>query len=294
MRPDPGGRAHVRWTPSHAYAAAMSRPDTADLPAACAVRATELTLAYGDHVALSRATFELPRARVTAIIGPNGSGKTTLLRALSGLEQPIGGSLEVLGQPAGRQRRAIAHVMQSHSVNESVPLTVAEVVRMGRYARRGLLGVLREADRAAVDDAIARMDIADLVHRHLRELSGGQRQRVFVAQGLAQQADLLLLDEPITGLDVVSQDRIDRAVDEEVAAGRTVVMTTHDVATAAASDHVLLLATHVVAAGTPEEVLTEDHLGHAYGATAYRTADGALIIADPHVHGTHISGHEGH
>ena len=259
-----------------------------------AVHAVALTLAYGEHVAVARATFDLPAGRVTAVIGPNGSGKTTLLRAMSGLEHPRGGQLEVLGREAGADHAAVAHVMQSQTVNDVVPVTVLETVRMGRYATRGMLGRLRPADHEAVADAIDRMEVGDLAHRHLRELSGGQRQRVFVAQGLAQQADLLLLDEPVTGLDLVSQDRIDRAVAEEVAAGRTVVLTTHDVGTAAQADHVLLLATHVVAAGTPDDVLTEEHLGHAYGATAFRTADGTLIIGDPHVHGARISGHESH
>lgn len=259
-----------------------------------AVAAEDLTLAYGSHVAVSEATFIVPRAAVTGVIGPNGSGKTTVLRAMSGLEQPVAGRLEVLGRTAQQQRRVVSHVMQANAVNDALPVTVLETVRMGRYARRGLLGRMGPDDRAAVEDAVARMGIGDLLHRHLRELSGGQRQRVFVAQGLAQQADLLLLDEPITGLDVVSQERIDEAVADEVAAGRTVVMTTHDVTTAATTDHVLLLATHVVASGPPTEVLTEEHLGHAYGGRAFRTADGVLVIGDPHVHGIGISGHEEH
>lgn len=272
-----------------AYAAGMPTS-----PPSPAVAARDLVLAYGDHVALSKATFELPAARVTAIIGPNGSGKTTLLRALSGLERPSAGVLEVLGRPAGSQRQAVSHVMQVQTVNDTVPLTVLETVRIGRYAARGLLGRLRAEDHEAIADAISRMGVDDLVHRHLRELSGGQRQRVFVAQGLAQQAELLLLDEPVTGLDLVSQDRIDRAIREEIDAGRTVVMTTHDVATAAEADHVLLLATHVVAAGAPDEVLVEEHLSHAYGDTAFRTAEGTLVIGDPHVHGATVRGHEHH
>lgn len=259
-----------------------------------AVVADGVTIAYGDHVAVHGATFRLPRGRVSAVIGPNGSGKTTVLRAISGLERLREGTLTVLDRPTGRSHAEVAHVMQATAVNDAVPVTVAETVCMGRYAVRGMLGRLRADDRAAIADAMDRMEVGDLAHRHLRELSGGQRQRVFVAQGLAQQADLLLLDEPITGLDVVSQDRIDRAIADEVAAGRTVVTTTHDVATAARADHVLLLATHVVASGAPEDVLTEDHLGHAYGSTAFRTADGALVIGDPHVHGTRIEGHEHH
>jgi manganese transport system ATP-binding protein len=139
-----------------------------------------------------------------------------------------------------------------------------------------------------------RMGIDGLARKQVRELSGGQQQRTFVAQGLAQQAELLLLDEPITGLDVPSQQLIEQVLDEETEEGNTVVMTTHDVRAAGRAAHVLLLATHVVAEGPPEKVLTEEHLGHAFGGPAFRTPDGALIITDPHVHGTKISGHEDH
>lgn len=259
-----------------------------------AIVADDVLLTYDDHVALRDATFTIPTGATTAVIGPNGSGKTTLLRAIIGLLQPRRGALQVLGAPAGRRRRAVAYVMQSNRVNEAVPLTVTEVVRMGRYAQRGLVGRFTSEDHEAVDEAMDRMGISDLARRHLRELSGGQRQRVFVAQGLAQDGELLLLDEPVTGLDLVSQERIERLLEDETSRGHTVVLTTHDVVTAAAADHVLLLATHVVAAGPPDEVLTEEHLGHAYSGTAFRTAEGTLVIGDPHVHGAHVTGHEGH
>lgn len=261
---------------------------------AVAVRATDLILGYGERIAVRAETLELPAGAVTAVIGPNGSGKTTLLRGMSGLESPRRGTLEVLGARAGTQDGSVAHVMQSTRVNEAVPLTVVEIVRMGRYARVGLFGRFRPDDHAAVDRALERMEIGDLASRHLLELSGGQRQRVFVAQGLAQEAEVLLLDEPNTGLDLPSQDRINAALADEVEAGRTVIVTTHEVAAAAAADHVVLLATHVVASGPPREVLTDEHLSHAYGRTAYRTEEGTLVIGDPHIHGARLRGHEHH
>ncbi|MDX1657992.1 MAG: metal ABC transporter ATP-binding protein [Nitriliruptorales bacterium] len=270
------------------------RPADADTAIDVAVAAADLTLTYGATIAVRDATFTVPRGATTAIIGPNGSGKTTLLRAISGLQEPASGQIEVFGAPPERRRRTVAHVMQTNTVNEAVPLTVVEVVRMGRYSTLGTIGRFRDRDHEAVADAMRRMEIVDLAGRQLRDLSGGQRQRVFVAQGLAQQADLLLLDEPITGLDIPSQERIDRALEEEVAAGRTVVLTTHHVTTAAAADHVLLMATHVVASGPPEDVLAEEHLEHAYGATTFRTAEGTLVIGDPHVHGTDVTGHDEH
>ncbi len=272
--------------------AAVASADTAAADAA--VVAKDVLLTYGTHVALRNATFRLPAGAVTAIIGPNGSGKTTLLRAMSGLQEPAGGRLDVLGEPAGRRRRDVAHVMQANRTNDAVPLTVVEVVRMGRYARLGAVGRFRRRDTQAVDAAMERMEVGHLAARNLRELSGGQRQRVFVAQGLAQEAPLMLLDEPVTGLDIPSQERIDAVLEEETAAGHTVVLTTHDVTTAARAGHVLLLATHVVASGEPAEVLTDEHLGHAYGSTAFRTAEGTLVIGDPHVHGVKVTGHDDH
>lgn len=246
---------------------------------------TDVTVRYGTHVALDGADFTIPRAALTAIIGPNGSGKTTLLRVLGSLAPLDRGELQVLGSPAGRRRRDVAHVLQATHINQGLPLTVREVVTMGRYAHVGLLGRLGPDDRRAVDQAMARMDVTDLASRQVVELSGGQRQRVSVAQGLAQRAELLLLDEPVTGLDAPSLERIARLVTEEVDAGRTVVMTTHDIAEAAEADHVVLLAGHVVATGPSEDVLTQDHLAEAYGAMAFTTADGTVVIGDPHVHG---------
>ena len=269
------------------YAAAMSTIDGA-------VRASGVTVRYGEHLALCDASFVLPGGAVTAVIGPNGSGKTTLLRTVSGLE-PVGdGRLDVLGRPAGARRRDVAHVMQNTKVNDSVPLTVREVVGMGRYASLGAFRPFRQPDHRAVDEAMERMDVADLARRHLRDLSGGQRQRVYVAQGLAQDAALLLLDEPVTGLDVVSQERITQAIREETAAGRTVVFTTHDVEAAAAADHVLLLATHVIASAPPDEALTTEHLSDAYGGHVFRTPEGAVVLGDPHQHAAAALSHPPH
>lgn len=254
-----------------------------------AVRGRAVTVAYGDHLALCEIDFVLPASGLTAVIGPNGSGKTTLLRVVSGLVEPDSGEIRF-----DRGKPTVAHVLQSSAVNEAVPLTVEEVVRMGRYRRRGLLRRLGAADLAAVRDAMARMEVTDLAGRHLRELSGGQRQRVYVAQGLAQDADLLLLDEPVTGLDLASQSRITEVIREELERGRTVVMTTHDVAAAATADHVLLLASEIVAAGPPEQVLTEAHLDQAFSGRAFRTPEGTLILGDPHHHGAGVPPHEPH
>ncbi|CAB4612688.1 unannotated protein [freshwater metagenome] len=263
----------------------VSSPDAAAAPpVACAVEGIGIHLAYGRHPVLADCEFCLPAGAVTSLVGPNGAGKSSLLNAIVGLLPVQSGSLSVLGQDPVKARRRVAYVLQSAKVNEQLPVTVREVVTMGRFADRGMLGRLRPSDRAIVDEAIDRLEIGPLVSRHLGELSGGQRQRVFVAQGLAQKAELLLLDEPVTGLDLVSRQRILDVVAEERAAGRTVVMTTHDLSEAADTDHVLLLAGRVVAAGTPAEVLTTEHLASAYGGRLLRLEGGAVLIDDPHHH----------
>jgi manganese transport system ATP-binding protein len=249
-----------------------------------AIVAEHLTLAHGQHAVLREATFSIPTGAVTSLVGPNGAGKSSLLDAISGLMAVREGLLRVLDAAPGADRRRVAYVLQSAKVNDQLPVTVREIVAMGRFADHGLFGRLGEEDRRIVDRALDRLDLMDLGRRHLHELSGGQRQRVFVAQGLAQEGDILLLDEPVTGLDVVSRRRILDVVDEERAAGRTVVMTTHDLSEAADTDHVLLLAGRVVASGAPAEVLTATNLAEAYGGRLLRLADGMVLIDDPHHH----------
>ena len=251
---------------------------------AVAVEGRDLTLAYGRHPVLRAATFALPAGAVTSLVGPNGAGKSSLLNAIVGLLPVESGTLTVEGRSPLEMRRDVAYVMQSAKVNEQLPVTVREVVTMGRYATRGAFGSMSAEDRRIVDSAIDRLELGDLTRRHLGELSGGQRQRVFVAQGLAQDARVLLLDEPVTGLDVVSRGRILDVVAEERRSGRTIVMTTHDLSEAADTDHVLLLAGRVVASGAAEEVLTAANLAEAYGGRMLRLADGVVLIDDPHHH----------
>jgi ABC-type Mn2+/Zn2+ transport system ATPase subunit len=249
-----------------------------------AARLTSVWVRYGPIVAVRDVDLTIARGTTAAIIGPNGSGKSSLLNTLSGLVRPTQGVVEVLGVPAARGSRRVAHVLQTTVANESVPLTVRETVRMGAYGRRGVLGRLTAGDREAIDQAIDRMRIGDLVDRQLHELSGGQRQRVYVAQGLAQRADLLLLDEPITGLDLVTQETVTTMIADERAAGRTVVLTTHDVGTAHLADQAVLMATEVVAAGPPHEVLVPERLAAAYGGHVHLLDDGTVVLDEPHHH----------
>ena len=251
----------------------MSRP---------AVTAQDLVVAYGETIALDRSTFTIPAGKVTAVIGPNGSGKSTLLNVIAGLVHASSGSIEVPARSNGS--RGIAYVMQTTKVNEALPVSVREVVTMGRYAGLGPYRPLGAEDREAVQVVMARTGISDLASKHLGELSGGQRQRVFVAQGLAQEHDLLLLDEPLTGIDMTTAIAIDRILHEEVAEGCTVILTTHDLSEANVADHVLLLSGRVVASGPPDEVLTPAHLSEAYGAALLHIGDGDRIFLDDAAH----------
>jgi len=246
-----------------------------------------LTVAYPGRTALEDVDLAIPPATSVAVIGPNGSGKSTLLGVIAGLVSPTSGRVAV-------DRSQVALVLQSTEIDATLPLTVREAVRMARYPRRGMFGRFRSEDHAAVDAAMARTEVADLADRQLRELSGGQRQRALVAQGLAQEAPLLLLDEPVTGLDIVSRDVILGIVDQERDAGHSVVMTTHSLEEAARCDVVVLLAGRVVAAGPPEQVIVDEHLEAAFGGRALRLPSGRLLFDDPHHAHHHDDHHDDH
>lgn len=240
------------------------------------VGASGLSVAYGSTVALGASDFSIPAGGVTAVIGPNGSGKSTLLNAIAGLVDPTRGSIDV-----SAERERIAYVMQATKVNENLPVTVAEVVAMGRYASLGTYGRMTTQDRGAAQQALQRMGITDIADRHLHDLSGGQRQRVFVAQGLAQDHDILLLDEPLTGIDITTAQAIDDVIHAETSDGCSVIMTTHDLSEARTADFVLLLAGRVTASGTPTEVLTEANLIAAYGPSLLHVEKGRVFLDDP-------------
>jgi len=220
--------------------------------------------------------MEIPTASSLAVIGPNGSGKSTLLGVLAGTVDALSGSVTVTGG-------STALVLQSTDVDRSLPITVRETVSLSRYSSLGLFGRFREPDRTAVQNAMKRLQIEDLADRQLHELSGGQRQRAIVAQGVAQDSNVLLLDEPVIGLDVTSHAIILDLIDEEVGNGRTVVVTTHALDEARRCDRVLLLDTVAIAVGAPDEVLNEENLRKAFGGTFVRIGDD-FILDDPHHH----------
>ncbi|MEU3700437.1 zinc ABC transporter ATP-binding protein AztA [Streptomyces griseoviridis] len=218
---------------------------------AARVRFTGLCAGYPGRPVLRRLSAEIPGLATTALVGPNGSGKSTLLGVLAGVIRPTSGELRHHGG------RPPAFVPQRGAVGDALPLTVRQTVEMGRWGERGPWRRLTRRDRATVDAALDRLGIGDLAARQLGELSGGQRQRALIAQGLAQESDLLLLDEPTTGLDPEARDRIGALLTGLVADGVTVVQATHDLGAARAADTCLLLREgHLAGRGRPDDVLT--------------------------------------
>ena len=250
-----------------------------------AVVGHDLEIAYGEHTVLCCTDFRIPLAALTVLIGSNGSGKSTLMNAIGGLVEPVRGSLIVLGRAGTAEHGSVAYVLQATEADALLPVTVREIVTMARFASRGLLGRLDDADRRAVADAIETMELEGVAQHRFSELSGGQRQRALVAQGLAQQAEILLLDEPMTGLDIVSRQLILDVMQRERNAGRAVVMASHDLADARLADHVVLLAGRVVRQGPPDQALTPDSLREAYGHRYLDLDDPFGIVDDHHHHG---------
>ena len=261
--------------------------------AADAVCAEDVVLGHNSRVAVHASSFSIPAGKVTTVIGPNGSGKSTLLHAIAGLLSPLAGSLRVLDAQPQSRREHISYVLQNTIVPVGTPITVAETVMMGRYPGLGLSRRPSRLDKARVSEAMEKLQISDLAKRHLSELSGGQRQRVYVAQGIAQDHDLLLLDEPLTGLDIASAQTIDEIIHQEPVGGCSVVLTTHDLDEARASDFVVLMAGRVIAAGPPASVLTNENLLTAYGLGGLHRSDNADPTTDHHHH-DHDHGDPGH
>ncbi len=255
------------------------------------VTGRDVTLTRGDTVALRESDFTIPHGAITAIIGPNGSGKSTLLHAIAGLLPVDSGTLTVLGATPQVSQSQIAYVLQYTTVPAGTPLTVAEAVAMGRYPSLGFLRRPTAQDRERVRQAMERLDISHLASRHLTELSGGQRQRVYVAQGIAQDHSLLLLDEPLTGLDITSAKTIDSIIHDEPTRGCSVILTTHDLEEARAADHVILTGGRVIASGPPAAALTPENLAEAYGlGTLHARDDATVLFPTEHHEHTHEHG----
>ena len=246
--------------------------------------ARSLSVGYHGRAVLAGIDAFLVPGRSVALLGSNGSGKSTVLRSIAGLVPPIDGVLEVLGGRPGRTPTGIGYLSQFHASGFVLPLRAVDVVRMGRFGLRGRFARASSHDEAMVHDAMARMEVTHLANRPLRSLSGGQQQRVYLAQVLAREARLLVLDEPTAGLDAAGREAYLAAMRAELARGASLVTATHDVGEAMTCDRAMLLARRVIAEGPPARVLTPDNLLRTFGISLTRIDDRLVVTESHHVH----------
>lgn len=234
---------------------------------AAALEVRRLTVSYGSRPVLWDVDASFPTGSLSAVVGPNGAGKSTLLKAALGLIPPDAGQALILGRPVRASRAQVAYVPQRDAVDWDFPITVREVVEMGRYAQTGWVRRVRRSDRTLVDESLQRVGMAAYASRQIGQLSGGQRQRVFIARALAQQAAVMVMDEPFAGVDARTEADILKLLGDLRDEGRSVIVVHHDLGTVrAAFDWVLLLNVRTVATGPVDEVLTPETLRRAYGA----------------------------
>jgi ABC-type Mn2+/Zn2+ transport system ATPase subunit len=241
-----------------------------------ALRAERLVVRYGGAVALDGIDIEIPSGAAVALLGPNGAGKSTLFAAAVGLVETASGSLE-LGTPR------VAFVPQSLTVEPIFPVTAEDVVRMGRYGDLGAWGRWTDRDRELVASALGLLHVTSLAGRRFGELSGGERQRVLLAQAAAQDSDLLLLDEPFTGVDAPTRESVRDLLRRWREEGRTVIVATHDLASAAREfDLVVCLNRRLVAFGEPASTLSEEVLAETFAGRVLRVGDLLIDVAHHH------------
>jgi len=242
------------------------------------IRVRGLTVSYGGQPVLRSVTFDAAAGTLVGIVGPNGAGKSTLLKAILGLIRADAGLIEVSGRPLEAGRSGLAYVPQTEAVDWDFPVTVFDVVLMGRYGRLGWWRRPSQADRQAADAALHQVGMHDYARRHIRQLSGGQQQRVFLARALCQDADILLLDEPFAGVDAATEQAIFELIDRLTQGGRTLLVVNHDLSVLNRFDRVMLLNQQVVAYGPTAEVVTDENLRRTYGGrlTLLDRAEAAL------------------
>jgi ABC-type Mn2+/Zn2+ transport system ATPase subunit len=267
----------------------MSSGDTS-----LALSTRDLSVGYDATPVVDHIEISLPRGEALALVGTNGSGKSTLLKTIVGLQAPLGGQIEVLGGAPGARPQSVAYLGQFHAARFVLPLQALDVVRMGRFASLGLFRRFRANDHRLVHEAMEHFDVTAFAGQPLRSLSGGQQQRVHLAQLMARDADLLVLDEPTVGLDLSGRDRYRQFFDDALDRGVSVITATHDIAEAASCHQAILLARRVVAQGPSAQVLTADNLlttfGIALAGLDHAGHQDLLLSEEPHAH-SHDDGH---
>lgn len=244
-------------------------PNNKNKVAQAAIVIKDLNVSYGrDLEALVDVNIAIPQACITALVGINGAGKSTLFKALMGLVPTKGGQISILGHSVkvALARKLIAYVPQSEEVDWNFPVLVRDVVMMGRFGHMGVLRIPRARDRAKVAEALTRVGLGDLAGRQIGALSGGQKKRLFLARALAQDADVILLDEPFSGVDVKTEDVMIALLRELRAAGKVMLIATHNLGSVPEfCDHSVLMNRRILAFGKTSEVFTQQNLEMAFG-----------------------------
>ncbi|MFB9798616.1 metal ABC transporter ATP-binding protein [Arthrobacter citreus] len=233
-----------------------------------AIEVSGVTVRYGDVTALEGASLTLDSGCICGLVGMNGSGKSTLFKTIMGLVKPDAGGVRIHGTTPALARRSgeVAYVPQSEEVDWTFPVSVRDVVLMGRYGRMGFTRRPRKADHQAVDSALERVELTGLADRQIGRLSGGQKKRAFVARGIAQEASVMLLDEPFAGVDKRSEATIISQLRALADSGCSILVSTHDLqALPGLADQAVLLMRRVLVQGHPCEVLRPEHLARAFG-----------------------------
>jgi manganese/iron transport system ATP-binding protein len=239
-----------------------------------------LTVRYNGHGALDDITFHLHEGERVAVVGPNGAGKSTLFKVVSGVMSPTSGEVNIFGsKPRGHV--CIAYIPQRSQVDWNFPVSVADVVMMGRSAKLGPLNWPHKKDWEFVHHALETVELTNLASRQIGQLSGGQQQRMFIARALAQEAELMLMDEPLTGLDAPSQEGILSLLDRLKKENVTVMVATHDLEQAASHfDRIMLLNHKLIAFDEPNKVLHTENLVKAYGGRLHSIDNGSVLTVD--------------
>ena len=239
-----------------------------------------LSVHYNGRVALDDLTFHLHQGERVAVVGPNGAGKSTLFKAVAGVLPPTSGEVSIFGSRPGGHL-CIAYIPQRSQVDWNFPVNVADVVMMGRSAKLGPFNWPHKKDWEHVQRALETVELSSLASRQISQLSGGQQQRMFIARALAQEAELMLMDEPLTGLDAPAQEGLLNLLDTLRDQNVTVMVATHDLEQAARHfDRILLLNHKIVAFGSPERVLQTENLLRAYGGRLKLDSEGTMLVDD--------------
>lgn len=248
-----------------------------------AVKVKALTVAYrGGNIGLSDVSLDLHKPTICGLIGMNGAGKSTLFKAIMGFISPTHGSVTVCSRPVSwaQRQNMVAYVPQTEEVDWTFPVSVRDVVMMGRQGRMGFLRIPSGLDIDIVAESLIRVGMEAFVDRQIGELSGGQRKRVFLARALAQQSSVMLLDEPFTGVDVKTEHAIVGILSELKEQGRIIIVSTHNLSSVPAfCDEVMMINRVLIAFGHVNEVYTADNLGKTFGGAIHQLPIGTVVSA---------------